>query len=121
MATYLIPALAMSLGLLVMTNPLGLGDAVFRQLNTYARDGWTREAARRQAFVMGRTTFAVGAGALTWLLLLEFDASRGVKTAFLAMAIPPTLALVVFTIIDTNRRATQQRRPGRAGHPGAGG
>ncbi|MFE4686424.1 hypothetical protein [Streptomyces sp. NPDC056721] len=111
MEIFLGPVLFTSLGLLYMANPLGLGDAAFRQLNKYPRVGWSAEAARRQAFVLGRTTFAFGAGALIWVLLLEFEASHPLKVAFLALTIPSALALALFTIIDTNRRAAEQRRP----------
>ncbi|MCX4791799.1 hypothetical protein OG369_38725 [Streptomyces sp. NBC_01221] len=45
------------------------------------------------------------------MLLLEFETSHPVKVAFLAVAIPFAFALVLFTIIDTNRRAAEQRRP----------
>jgi cation transport ATPase len=111
MEIYLGPVLFTSLGLLYMTNPLGLGDAAFRQLNKYPRINWSAEAARQQAFVLGRTFFAIGTGALIWVLLLEFEASHPAKVAFLAAAIPSALALALFTIIDTNRRAAEQRRP----------
>lgn len=105
------PVLFTSLGLLYMTNPRGLGDAVFRHMNKYPKTDWSPEGARRQAFVMGRTAFAIGAGALIWVLLLEFGASLPVKVVFLAAAIPCALALVLFTIIDTHARASEQRRP----------
>ncbi|MFE7245806.1 hypothetical protein [Streptomyces sp. NPDC057580] len=111
MEIFLGPLLFTSLGLLYMTNPLGLGDAAFRHMNKYPKIDWSPEAARRQAFVMGRTAFAIGAGALIWVLLLEVEASQPAKVAFLAVAIPCALALVLFTIIDTNKRASEQRRP----------
>ncbi|WP_406863906.1 hypothetical protein ABZO31_27130 [Streptomyces sp. HUAS MG47] len=108
--TYLGPLLFMSLGLLYMINPWGLGDAVFRQLNAYPKIDWSAEGARRQAFALGRTGFALGAGALVWILLLEFGVSHLVLVAFLAVAAPSALGLVLFTIIDTNRRAASERR-----------
>ncbi|WP_412074988.1 hypothetical protein ACLF6K_02495 [Streptomyces xanthophaeus] len=111
MEIYLGPVLFTSLGLLYMTNPLGLGDAAFRLLNAYPRIDWSAEAARRQAFVLGRTAFTIGTGALIWVLLLEFEATHPAKVAFLVVAIPSALALALFTIIDTNRRAAEQRRP----------
>jgi hypothetical protein len=111
MEIYLGPVLFTSLGLLYMTNPLGLGDAAFRQLNKYPRIDWSADAARRRAFVLGRTGFVIGAGWLIWVPFLEFEARHSVKVAFLAVAIPFALALALFTIIDTNRRAAEQHRP----------
>ncbi|WP_327248859.1 hypothetical protein [Streptomyces sp. NBC_01320] len=111
MEIYLGPVLAICLGLLYMANPLGLGNAAFRQLNKYPKIDWSAEAARRQAFALGRTLFAIGTGALIWILLLEFEARHLIKVAFLAVAIPSALALLPFTIIDTNRRAAAERRP----------
>lgn len=111
MEIFLGPVLFLLLGLLYMTNPLGLGDAAFRHMNKFPRIDWSPEAARRQAFVMGRTVFAIGAGGLIWVLLLEFETGLPIKAAFLAVAIPCAVALVLFTIIDTNRRASEHRRP----------
>ncbi|MFG2330967.1 hypothetical protein ACGFMM_15205 [Streptomyces sp. NPDC048604] len=111
MEIFLGPAFFVALGLLYMTNPLGLGDAAFRQMNKYPKIDWSPQGARRQAFVLGRTTFAIGAGALIWVLLVKFEASHPFKVAFLAISVPSALALVLFTIIDTNRRAAAERRP----------
>ena len=103
------PVLAMALGLLYLINPFGLGDAAFRQLNKYPRIDWSAEAARRQAFSLGRAMFGIGAGWAVWVLLLEADAGYPVKAAFLAVAAPSAFALVLFTIVDTITRAITER------------
>ena len=110
MSLYFGPVLVTSLGLLCTLNPWGLGDVAFKHLNRYPRTGWSAESARRQAYVLGRTSLLIGLGALIWVLLLDFDAPYGAKAAFLAVAVPPAVALVGWTIVDTARRADEVRR-----------
>ncbi|MFE7245082.1 hypothetical protein [Streptomyces sp. NPDC057580] len=110
MSLYLGPVLAISIGLLYTVNPRGLGDAAFRHLNKYPRIGLPVEAARRQAYVLGRAMFAIGVGWIIWVLLLDINASHIILVSFMAVAIPSAFVLVCFTIIDTIRRATSERQ-----------
>ncbi|QIP85019.1 hypothetical protein GLX30_14415 [Streptomyces sp. Tu 2975] len=112
--TFLGPALVTALGLLYMVNPGGLGDHAFKHLNRYPRIAYSAEAARRQAYALGRMAFVIGVGWTVWALLLDLGMSHAVKVAFLAVAVPSALALAGFTVVDTIRRAMGEGWDGRS-------